>query len=129
MDYLLEYLRSEFGQIQLLRYVSGSTGQTELLAEYVAAVRVPKPSDDEQSSIVESMSEARGESERLKSEAEALKREGTAVLAKAREDVLLKLAATKKKAVKQPRPTARPSTPASPPPTKAKRPIRPPSQE
>lgn len=129
VDYLLEYLRSEFGQIQLLRYVSGSTGQTELLAEYVAAVRVPKPSDDEQTSIVESMSEARGESERLKSEAEALRREGTAVLAKAREDVLLKLAATKKKAVKPPRPPARPSTPASPPPTKAKRPIRPPSQE
>ena len=37
-DYIVEFLRSEYGQIQMLRHVSGSTGQTELLQGHLRAL-------------------------------------------------------------------------------------------
>ena len=43
VQYVVEFLRSEFGQVQMLRYVSGSTGQTELLVEHVSGLVVPMP--------------------------------------------------------------------------------------
>ena len=39
--FVLELLRSEYGQIRMLRHVSGSTGQTHLMPEYVRDMDIP----------------------------------------------------------------------------------------
>ena len=51
--YVLEYLCSEHGQVQLLRHVSGSTGQTELLKEHVSSLHIPLPDLVTQNAAVE----------------------------------------------------------------------------
>ena len=59
LDFVVEFLRSEFGQIQMLRYVSGSTGQTELLIDHIKALLVPQPLPEVQEAIVKQMKTTR----------------------------------------------------------------------
>ena len=54
-NFVLEYLRSEHGQIQILRYVSGSTGQTELLIGHVKSLRIPLPDPETQANVAKIM--------------------------------------------------------------------------
>ena len=88
VQYVVEFLRSEFGQIQMLRFVSGSTGQTELLVEHVAKLLVPVPSSTVQERIVSKMVEARETAERLQGDAEELRKESASVLAVARREMI-----------------------------------------
>jgi type I restriction-modification system DNA methylase subunit len=63
--YVAEFLRSEFGQVQMLRYVSGSTGQTELLTRYLRLVRIPLPEPELQEEVVRMVLAAREEAQGL----------------------------------------------------------------
>ena len=85
--FLLELLRSEYGQIRMLRHVSGSTGQTHLMPEYVRDMDIPVPAPDLQQSIVERMAEARATSEDLATWAETLRIDGARTLAGAQRDM------------------------------------------
>ena len=58
VQYVLEFLRSEYGQVQMLRSISGSTGQTELLAKYIQDLIIAIPSVSTQTRIVQEMGEA-----------------------------------------------------------------------
>ena len=91
LEYLVEFLRSESGQIQMLRYVSGSTGQTELLAEPIKSLRVPLPPLPVQNHIVQRMVEARDAVADLNSKADELRREGASRLAVARREMMKRL--------------------------------------
>ena len=91
VQYVLEFLRSEFGQMQMLRAVSGSTGQTELLIEYIRELIVSIPPVNTQETIVYSMDEAREEADRLHSEANKLQERSANVLAVARYDMMTEL--------------------------------------
>ena len=83
VQYVIEFLRSQFGQIQMLRFVSGSTGQTELLAEFVAGILIPMPSVTTQQTIVSEMLQARDRAERLRDESEELAQQSAQILAAA----------------------------------------------
>ena len=87
-DYVVEFLRSEIGQIQMLRHVSGSTGQTELLVDHLRSIRVPMPDHETQNAIVVGMNTAREATRRLRAEALALNEQGARTLAEARLDML-----------------------------------------
>ncbi|MBE3597253.1 MAG: N-6 DNA methylase [Limnochordaceae bacterium] len=82
--YLVEFLRSEYGQIQMLRYVSGSTGQTELNIEHLASVQVPVPSDETQEAIARLMDDARQRATELRKQAAGLQERAAYILADAR---------------------------------------------
>ena len=82
-DYIAEFLRSEFGQVQMLRHVSGSTGQTELLSRYVRAVRVPLPERELQEEVVRVVHAARSESQELLAESERTRGESATIIAEA----------------------------------------------
>lgn len=85
LKYVVEVLRSEFGQIQMLRFVSGSTGQTELLIDHVKELRIPMPTDlDVQWKIVKLMEDARGRQAQLLARAKGLVEESANVLGLAR---------------------------------------------
>jgi len=84
--YILEFLRSEYGQIQMLRHVSGSTGQTELLIGHIAALVIPLPPAETQRAIVSAMGKARFEAEELTGQADALRSNSAKVIATAREE-------------------------------------------
>lgn len=84
LGYLVEFLRGEYGQIQMLRYVSGSTGQTELLIDHVRSLRVPVPSLAVQEEVVGRMRSAREAVRELSAEADRLRGEGANRLAVAR---------------------------------------------
>jgi len=92
IQYIVEFLRSEYGQIQMLRFVSGSTGQTELLIEHIRRLSVPLPALDVQQAIVDQMEEARVTGEGLGKEAEGLRAERANILAIARRDMMKRLA-------------------------------------
>ena len=85
--FLLELLRSRYGQIRMLRHVSGSTGQTHLMPEYIQGMDIPVPVPDTQQSIVERMAEARAASEVLAARAETLRIDGAKTLAAAQRDM------------------------------------------
>ena len=89
--YVAEFLRSEHGQVQMLRFVSGSTGQTELLIEHVRGLRVPLPVSAVQERIVERMGEARVTEEELSKQAAHLRSEGVAAIAFAQSDMMRRL--------------------------------------
>lgn len=91
-DYVMEFLRSEIGQVQILRHVSGSTGQTELLIDHLRAIQIPLPDGLVQREIVAAMTEARTHVGALTSEAAELKRKGATRLAEARQSMLASLA-------------------------------------
>jgi type I restriction enzyme M protein len=91
-QYVVEFLRSEYGQIQMLRYVSGSTGQTELLIQHVKNLQVPIPARRIQAEIVKVMAEARNTVSDLSDKAEELRGESAEVLARARRDMMKRLA-------------------------------------
>jgi len=82
--YVQEFLKSEFGQIQMLRQVIGSTGQTELLRDNVAGLRVPIPDQQMQAHIVGEMEQARARSKELVNGAKYLRERSAAILASAR---------------------------------------------
>lgn len=84
--YILEFLRSEYGQIQMLRHVSGSTGQTELLIDHIAALVIPLPPAETQRAIVSAMGKARSEAEELTGRADTLRSNSANVIATAREE-------------------------------------------
>jgi type I restriction enzyme M protein len=87
-DYVAEFLRSEHGQVQMLRHVSGSTGQTELLIDHIRALRLPLPAAKVQRDIVATMRRARTAGEELDQRAVALRDESANVLAEARREML-----------------------------------------
>ena len=82
--YVLEYLRGEHGQVQMLRHVSGSTGQTELLKEHVEALLIPVPDLVRQDANVALLREARRRVHELQQKADEMRQESTQVLATAR---------------------------------------------
>ena len=87
VQYVIEFLRSEFGQIQMLRFVSGSTGQTELLVEHIKKLLLPIPSLDVQEEIVSNMIDARKKANMLEEEAGMLRQESANILAVARRNM------------------------------------------
>lgn len=91
LQYVVEFLRSEQGQIQMLRYVSGSTGQTELLIDHVRSLQIPMPDPDVQREIVKEMDEARQRGRELTGQADNLRRESADMLARARQDMVKRL--------------------------------------
>ena len=92
-DYIIEFLRSEIGQIQILRHVSGSTGQTELLIDHLRSLHIPLPSPATQQAIVDNMQIARQEAGQLNEESTALLTRGATCLAEARQGMLNTLSA------------------------------------
>ena len=88
VQYVVEFLRSEFGQVQMLRYVSGSTGQTELLVEHVSGLVVPMPSIATQEKIVSEMLQARSDAQKLRSQSAELEQESSRVLAVAHRQMM-----------------------------------------
>ena len=89
--YVLEYLRSEHGQVQLLRHVSGSTGQTELLKEHVESLRIPIPDLSTQNDAVALMRDARQQVEELQTKVAEMQRNSIDLLANARSKMVEKL--------------------------------------
>lgn len=89
--YVLEFLRSEYGQLQMLRFVSGSTGQTELLIEYVRSLLIPMPKPSVQQAIVKRLDKARDEVADLVAQADKFRADGVNVLAVARQDMMRQL--------------------------------------
>ncbi len=87
LEYVAEFLRSEHGQIQMLRHVSGSTGQTELLIDHVESLRVPVPDRALQNSIVRQMNKARKEAGQLAGKADDLRSQSATLLAGARDEM------------------------------------------
>jgi type I restriction enzyme M protein len=87
-EYVVEFLKSELGQVQMLRYVSGSTGQTELLIDHVRSLRVPMPDDKIQKEIVKRMQVVRDRSAELSNRADALRGEGVTAMAVARKEMM-----------------------------------------
>lgn len=79
--YVAEFLRSEYGQLQMLRHVSGSTGQTELLIEHIRNLAIPIPDSEVQASVVTRMESARDESQLLIAEAKMLRQRSVTVIA------------------------------------------------
>ena len=84
----MEFLRSAYGQIQMLRYVSGSTGQTELLLDHIKLLRIPMPPIGIQNDVVEKMEAARYRVTDLTKQATQLVAEGDTLLAVARAEMV-----------------------------------------
>lgn len=103
-DFVVEFLRSEVGQIQMLRHVSGSTGQTELLIDHVKTLLLPLPSPETQSLIAEKMKKAREAVGALAERAGDLMIEGDELLARARSEMARLLSRDAAKASKGGRP-------------------------
>ena len=87
-QYIVEFLRSEYGQLQMLRHVSGSTGQTELLIDYVRNIQIPLPAAAVQQRIVQHMERARQEAQALTTRANQLHDESATLLAKGRREMM-----------------------------------------
>lgn len=83
-QYVEEFLRSEFGQIQMLRHVIGSTGQTELLKNDIAALRIPIPLPELQAKIVKEMEQARRRNKEFVDGAKHFRERGAGIVAAAR---------------------------------------------
>ncbi len=90
-EYVAEFLKSEYAQIQMLSRVSGSTGQTELLVDHVRSIRIPIPTVEEQMEIVTMMEQARRQQDALLSNARQLIEEGADALANARERMVSRM--------------------------------------
>lgn len=91
LEYVVEFLRGEHGQIQMLRYVSGSTGQTELLFEHVKGLLIPMPDPAVQAEIVRGMQAARQTGIELTGKADELREQSAEVVARARQEMLSRL--------------------------------------
>ena len=91
VQYVLEFLRSEYGQIQMLRSISGSTGQTELLANYIQDLIIAIPSVCTQNRIVREMGEAREKYRQLRDQAHKLQDESSKILASARHEMVTRI--------------------------------------
>jgi hypothetical protein len=89
--YIEEFLKSEYGQIQMLRHVSGSTGQTELLIDWIAALSVPLPKPSIQNLIVQEMRDARERTREFTDRAKHLRERGASILAGARGRMIQRL--------------------------------------
>jgi restriction endonuclease S subunit len=94
LRYVVEFLRSEYGQIQMLRFVSGSTGQTELLIGHVKAIQIPLPPADVQDEIVRLMDEARSRQAELHESIQELVEESANAVASARQQMIVTLLGT-----------------------------------
>ncbi len=88
LRYVLEFLRSEYGQTQMLRFVSGSTGQTELLIDHVKSLLIPIPDPAAQDAIVGMIDRAREEAGDLAAQAERSRADSANVLAIARREMM-----------------------------------------
>ncbi|MBI2766841.1 MAG: N-6 DNA methylase [Chloroflexi bacterium] len=93
VQFVAEFLRSEYGQIQMLRHVSGSTGQTELLIDHVRSLLVPMPDPAVQNEIVSGMEVARRAESELTGKADQLRTESAEVMALGRRDMMRRLTA------------------------------------
>ena len=91
LHYVVEFLRSEHGQIQMLRCISGSTGQTELLIDSLKELRIPMPGPSIQQEIVRGMDDARQMGNELMGQADTLRGESADMLARARQDMVKRL--------------------------------------
>lgn len=91
LKYVVEFLRSELGQIQMLRHVSGSTGQTHLMPDYISGLRIPLPRPEVQDEIVAQLEDARGTVGALSKEADELRAESANILARARQNMVDRL--------------------------------------
>lgn len=91
VQYVLEFLRSEFGQVQMLRGISGSTGQTELLADYIRNLTIAIPSISTQKSIVREMEDAQQKYRALREKSRRLENESSNVIATARHEMATRL--------------------------------------
>ena len=91
VQYVLEFLRSEYGQIQILRSISGSTGQTELLANYIQDLIIAIPSVCTQNRIVREMGAAREKYRQLREQAHRLQDESSKILAFARHEMVTRI--------------------------------------
>jgi len=91
LRYVVEFLRSESGQIQMLRHVCGSTGQTELLVDHIRSLRIPIPSPEIQKEVVRLMDEARAQSDELLRRGQALREESANMIAAARQRMMIML--------------------------------------
>src|SRR5574341_82188 len=87
-QYVVEFLRSEYGQIQMLRHVSGSTGQTELLIDHVKNLQIPMPDLDTRQTIVSTMQEAKTMSKDLLTKADKLRTESANTIAQGRQKMI-----------------------------------------
>jgi len=90
-QYVEEFLKSEYGQIQMLRHVLGSTGQTELLNHDIGALRIPMPAPEVQNAIVDDLKGARSRGEELSSGAKYLRDRSAAIIASARTRMISRL--------------------------------------
>lgn len=88
LNYVVEFLRSEYGQIQMLRHVSGSTGQTELLIDHIKSIQIPLPQINTQATIVEKMQEAREMQDELLTQARELRAKSANVIAQGRQTMI-----------------------------------------
>lgn len=93
LGFVAEFLRNEYGQIQMLRHVSGSTGQTELLIDHVRSLIVPMPDAAVQNEIVRGMEAARSAGQELTSKADLLRGESAEVVAIGRREMMRRLTA------------------------------------
>jgi type I restriction-modification system DNA methylase subunit len=96
LKFVVEFLRSELGQIQILRHVSGSTGQTELLVDHVAKLRIPLPDEEIQNEIVTMMENAKNEASSLADDSQKLRNQSSNVIASARNQMLQFISQKKK---------------------------------
>ena len=87
-DYVVEFLRSEHGQVQMLRHVSGSTGQTELLKDHLSSLIIPVPSRERQDAAVIMMHDVEERVRSLQNQAVDLRRESAGLLAAARNNMV-----------------------------------------
>jgi len=88
LSYVVEFLRSEFGQLQMLRHVSGSTGQTELLVDYIADLQIALQDSSVQDQIVDAMRAARKRGEEMTEQANRLREQSAQALAEARREMI-----------------------------------------
>lgn len=104
LRYVVEFLRSEYGQIQMLRHVSGSTGQTELLIDHIKSLKIPLPSIGIQKAIVAQMEGARKTQDDLLERADELRSESANVIAYSRQAMMDLLNTTGGETVKKKEP-------------------------
>lgn len=96
LRYIVEFLRSEYGQVQMLRHVSGSTGQTELLIDHIKSLQIPLPPMEVQKAVVAQMDDARKAQDDLLARAEELRSESAKTMAESRQTMMSLLGASRR---------------------------------
>lgn len=90
--YVEQFLKSEYGQVQMLRHVSGSTGQTELVSGAIADLRIPVPALDVQEAVVADLRLVQDQTRKLAESAGVLRQKGALLLAESRQRMIKRIA-------------------------------------